>query len=217
MPMYRAIKAKIHKESKYGTHFYVLVPNESLTDEVQKLSHDGVLKGELHIDDGRTLSAVQRKKSYATLADIALHLGYPPEELKELMKYQFVAHTGEKYFSFRNCSMTTARHFINYIINFALEWEVPLAETLLERTDDIDTAIYMSLKHKKCIICGKDGEIHHWDAIGMGHDRVTFDDSKLRKLCLCRQHHSEVHKIGREVFEQKYHAYGVEYKERSEV
>ena len=207
--MYKTVKAKVHKESREGTYFYVLVPNESLTDEVQKLSKNGMLNGELRIDDGRNISAEQRKKIYATLVDIATYLGYPPEELKEIMKYQFIAHSGEKYFSLRNCSMTIARCFINYIIEFVLEWQIPLKDALLERTDDINAAIYMSLKHKKCIICGMNGEIHHWDAIGKGRDRTTVDDSKLRKLCLCRKHHSESHTIGQKRFEIKYHVYGI--------
>jgi len=196
-----------------GTYFTVLAPYESLTDEAKKLSEDGILDGELRINDGRHISSDQRKKSYATLADIALYLGYPPEELKEIMKYNFIAATGEAYFSLGDCSVTTARHFINHLLDFALEWHIPLRDTLLNRTDDINSMIYATIKHRRCIVCGAEGEAHHWDAIGMGRDRTSIDDGDLRKLCLCREHHTEAHTIGHEAFEEKYHVYGIIYRE----
>jgi len=211
--MYRTIQAKIHKETPKGTYFIVLVPDESLTDSTLKLTNNGILKGELRIDDGRHITSEQRKKAYATLGDIANYTGYMPEELKEIMKYRYVAATGDRYFSFSDCSITTARHFINHILDFALEWNIPLMDTVLDRTDDINAAIYASLKHRRCIVCGKDGEIHHWDVIGMGRDRTTVDDRHMRKLCLCRIHHTEVHQIGRDTFESKYHVYGIIFNE----
>lgn len=211
--MHYVVKIKVDRETPEGTIFKVLAPHISLTDEVLKISENGVTQGELRIDDGRTITADQRKKAYATMADIADFLGYVPEELKEIMKYRFIAHTGEKYFSFSDCSVTIARHFINFIIDFALEWEVPLLDNLTNRTDDINAAIYSSLKHKRCVLCGKDGEIHHVDAIGAGRDRKIFDDSKARKICLCREHHNEAHNIGVETFEEKHHVYGIVFKE----
>lgn len=42
---------------------------------------------------------------------------------------------------------------------------------------------------------------------------LGFNDSNLRKLCLCRVHHMEAHQIGRNTFEQKYHVYGIIFKE----
>ena len=35
---------------------------------------------ELRLDDGRRITALQRRKAYATIRDIALHTGYLPEE-----------------------------------------------------------------------------------------------------------------------------------------
>jgi hypothetical protein len=211
--MYKEIQAKVHKESREGTYFLVLVPHESLTDEVKKLSDNGILKGELRIDDGRRITAEQRKKAYATLGDIADQLGYPPEDLKEIMKYRYIAFTGADYFSLSDCDVTTARHFINHLIDFAFEWSIRLMDTVINRTDDINAAIYASLKHMRCIICGVPGEVHHWDPIGMGRNRHKVDDSNHRKLCLCRIHHTEAHTIGFLEFEELYHVYGIIYKE----
>lgn len=105
--------------------------------------------------------------------------------------------------------MDTAREFINTILEFALENGIPLSDLGVNRTDDINRYLYMCLKTRKCAVCGKNGEIHHWDAIGMGKDRKKYDDSRNRKICLCRTHHTECHIIGEEAFEDKYKVYGI--------
>lgn len=163
----------------------------------------------LQLVDGRTLSPDQRKKIYATLRDISEHTGYTPEETKEVMKYVHIMSTGSNYFSLSNCSMSVAREFINTLTDFCLEHGVITSETLSDRTDDITTYLYQCIKHRKCAICGKPGEIHHWDAIGMGHDRRHYDDSGNRKICLCRIHHTIAHQKGVKDFQRDYHVYGI--------
>ena len=201
------------KHTNKGTELLVTIPKKSIGEQLQRFSQNGIVKAEIHLDDGRTISAEQRKKAYATIRDIALHTGHIPEELKEILKYYYMAETGEQYFSLSNCSMTTAKEYINYLIEFCLRWNIPLKESGLERTDDINTYLYMCLRHKKCCICGLDGEIHHWEAIGMGHDRKNYDDSNNEKIALCRKHHTEVHAIGRDAFAKKYKVYGIIFNE----
>lgn len=202
-----------YKHTNKGTELHVIIPKKSIGEFLKKISQNGIVKAELRLDDGRTISAEQRKKAYATIGDIALYTGYAPEELKEIMKYYFMSETGDDYFSLSNCSMTTARLFINYLIEFCFLWGIPLQESGLNRTDDINAYLYMCLKHKKCCICGKDAEIHHWNTIGMGHDRRTYDDSKHEKIALCREHHTECHNIGRDAFAKKYKVYGIIFNE----
>lgn len=211
--MYEFAEITHFKHTINGTELLVTIPKKSIGDYIKKFAAGGVVKAELRLDDGRTISADQRKKVYATLGDIAFHAGYAPEELKEIMKYYFMAESGEDYFSLSNCSMTTARLYINYLIEFCFQWDIPLQESGLNRTDDINAYLYMCLKHKKCCICGKDADKHHWQAIGMGHDRRTYDDSKHEKIALCRSHHQECHAIGRETFENKYKVYGIIFNE----
>lgn len=163
----------------------------------------------LQLLDGRILSPDQRRKIYATLRDISWYTGYTPEETKEIMKYMHIETTGSDYFSLSDCSMTLAREFINTLTDFCLEHGVMTSEVLSDRTDDITTYLYQCIKHKKCAICGKPGEIHHWDAIGMGHDRRHYDDSGNRKICLCRMHHTIAHQKGVKDFQRDYHVYGI--------
>ncbi len=168
----------------------------------------------LQLNDGRILSIEQRKKIYATLRDISQYTGYTPEETKEVMKYVYITKTGCDYFSLSDCSMSAARDFINTLIDFCLEHGVIASERLSDRTDDIDTYLYQCIRHKKCAICGRAGEIHHWDAIGMGHDRRRYDDTENRKICLCRMHHTIAHQKGVSDFKQDYHVYGIIVKEK---
>ena len=208
--MHALVKINQYRENKEGTDLIVSVPDLKLGD---MLVRKKIQNAEIRFDDGRHISAEQRKKAYATIRDIADWTGYLPEEMKEILKYQHMMSTGDAYFSLSNCSMDTAREFINTILEFALENGIPLSEDALNRTDDMGRYLYYCLLHKKCAICGRDGEIHHEDAIGMGNDRTVVDDSGYRKICLCRIHHTIAHQMGVKRFRQAYKVYGIIIKE----
>ncbi len=204
--MYATATITSYKETKEGTDLIIHIPNLHLGNQiVRKL----IKKLEVRFDDGRHISVDQRKKAYATIRDIAEYTGYLPEEQKEYLKYLHIARTGSKYFSLSSCSMDTAREFINTILEYAIENGIPLSESAIERTDDIGKYLYYCIIHKKCAICGRDGEIHHEHAIGMGNNRRTVDDSKYRKICLCREHHTIAHQRGIEDFRRMYKVYGI--------
>ena len=204
--MHTLVKIKQYREWKDGTDLVVSVPDLKLGDMFQRKK---IRNAEIRFDDGRHISAEQRKKAYATIRDIADWTGYLPEEMKEILKYQHMMRTGDAYLSLSNCSMDTAREFINTILEFALENGIPLSDNAIERTDDIGRYLYYCLVHKKCAICGKDGEIHHEDAIGMGNDRTKVDDSSYKKICLCREHHTLAHSLGVIRFREMYKVYGI--------
>lgn len=204
--MHALVKINQYRERKDGTDLVVSVPDLKLGDMFQRKK---IRNAEIRFDDGRHISAEQRKKAYATIRDISDWTGYLPEEMKEILKYQHMMRTGDAYFSLSNCSMDTAREFINTILEFALENGIPLSDNAIERTDDIGRYLYYCLLHKKCAICGKDGEIHHEDAIGMGNDRTKVDDSSYKKICLCREHHTLAHNLGVIRFREMYKVYGI--------
>lgn len=203
--------ANIEKYKQNGDRTELII---SISKDIGYIIKDKHIKVcEMRFDDGRHITVEQRKKVYATINDISTYTGYLPEEQKEWLKYLHIAKTGCKYFSLSDCTVDTAREFINTIIEYALENGVQLTDLAVSRTDDIGKYLYFCIKHKKCAVCGKYGEIHHWDAIGMGNDRKTIDDSNHRKICLCRTHHTLAHQKGNEVFEQSYKVYGIIYKE----
>lgn len=199
-----------YKPVPEGTYLQLFVPGKNLMEPiVDKCMHECTI----WLDDGRHISAAQNRKAHATINDIAAYTGDVPQAMKEWLKYRHIDMTGSEYFSLRDCSMDTAREFINTMLDIALEMGIPLMDFALNRTDDIDHYLYACLKLKKCVICGRHAEIHHEDAIGMGNDRKTLDDSNKRKISLCRVHHTEAHTIGIDSFRNKYKVYGIKFTE----
>ena len=208
--MYALADIKQYRENTAGTDLVISVSDMKLGDMIRR---KGLRYAELRFDDGRHISVEQRKKAYATIRDIADWAGYLPEEMKEHLKYEHMIRTGDAYFSLSNCSMDTAREFINTILEFSIENGVPLTDDALNRTDDIGRYLYYCIMHRKCAICGRDGEIHHEDAIGMGNNRNRIDDSSYRKICLCREHHTAAHQMGVKRFREMYKVYGITVKD----
>lgn len=204
--MHTVVKVEKVREDEQGTQLYITIPGKYIKEMVLD-KH--ICQAEMRFDDGRHISIEQRKKAYATIADIAAWSGDVPEYMKELMKYEHMKRTGCGYFSLSDCSVDTAREYINTLMEFSLENGIPMTDTGVNRTDDIGRYLYFCLKHRKCAVCGRKGEIHHVDAIGMGNDRRKVDDSGYRKICLCREHHTIAHQRGMEVFEKMYKVYGV--------
>lgn len=200
------------KQNMSGTDLLIRIPDMQIQEYI---IDKRIRQAEIHLDDGRTISAAQRKKAYATIRDISDYTGYPPEAQKEWLKYLHIIRTGCADFSLSDCSMDTAREFINTMLDYVIEQGIPLSERAIERTDDIGKYLYYCLKHRKCAVCGREGEIHHVDTIGMGNDRRTVDDSDYRKICLCREHHTIAHQRGMAAFQKMYKVYGIVYVENS--
>ena len=204
--MYEHAVLEKYRIDQDGTSLQIKIPGVDLG---QYITEKKARYAEIRIDDGRTITSLQRRKAYATIRDISSWTGYLPEEQKEWLKYLYIERTGNPYFSLSDCSMDTAREFINIILDYALEEGIPLSERGIERTDDIGRYLYSCIKNKRCAVCGRPGEIHHVDAIGAGRDRRYVDDSGYRKICLCREHHTVAHQRGMKAFEQMYHVYGI--------
>ena len=185
--------------------FYAFVPfPDTYIVEKRKICDIGV-----KLDDGRTISADQRKKIYATIRDISDHTGYSPDEYKAIAKYDYIARTGCDYFSLSDVDMTTANAFLNYLIEFCVEWDIPTLDSLLDRSPDTSRYLYSCIANKRCAICGGKSELHHSDHIGTGRNRKEVMHAGMRAEALCRKHHTECHNIGQKTFDEKYHIYGI--------
>ena len=157
--------------------------------------------------DKRHISADQRKKAYVLISYIAAWWGYTPlEAMKEMLKLMFVgeAETLRRTFSLSDCDMTTARLFITYLIDFCLLHGVDVGEPLYQLSEDVPRYVWACLMNKRCAVCGKKAELHHVDAVGMGRNRKEICHVGMRALPLCREHHTEIHAVGREEFLKRY-------------
>ena len=170
------------------------------------------IDAEIDIKDPRVISTEQRKKIYATLKDISDFTGYLPEQAKGIMKYDYIANTGDDYFSLSNCSKSTAREFINHLVEFCIKWNVPTSESLLKRTDDINKYLYFCLKNRVCAISNEpNADIHHCKGshVGMGRNRHKINHSKLELIALSRYWHTRVHNEGESDIFEEYKVYGI--------
>lgn len=208
--MYEVGRIQDYQVDESGTTLKVFLPGKNY---LEYLTGKHVKNCGLWIEDGRHITAEQRKKLYAMFADISACTGFLPEEQKEQCKYYFMIKTGNPYPHLSNCSIDTASALLETTLDYAIENGYELHELLADRAENIDQALYSCLKHRKCAVCGRDGEIHHVDTIGMGNDRRRVDDSGFRKICLCRKHHSEAHTIGMQEFEKRYKVYGIIYRD----
>jgi len=94
--MHELVVLKQCREDKDGTEIRAVIPEKHIAE---MLVRKKISKAEIRFDDGRHISAEQRKKAYATIRDIADYTGYPPEEMKEIMKYEHMIRTGDGYLS----------------------------------------------------------------------------------------------------------------------
>lgn len=174
----------------------------------RELEHKRVRTVEVRLDDGRTISAAQRRKIFALVRDISLWCGHEPDYLRQYLAWDFCLQTGAEPFSLSTTDMTTAREFITYLISFCFEHNVPTKDTLLNETDDIGKYLYLCLEHRKCAICNAPAQVHHVDRVGMGRNREEIVHVGLRAIALCPAHHNEAHMNERRLF-QWHHVYGI--------
>ena len=199
-------KGKIKEIREDGTA--VIVCDINITEFVKK----GVKECYVDFIDSRPLSEKQRKMCYALIHAIADWSGSSTQEIKEAFKLEFWADKvdtlADKIFSLSNAPMSLVAEFQRFLITFVIENNVPVKRPLLEFVDDISHYAYMCLIHKKCAICGKKAELHHIDSVGMGNDRTEIQHEGREALSLCREHHTEIHQVGKQEFFEKYHLNG---------
>lgn len=196
------------KETEEGTDLIIHIPDKKLQKKIMKYNKNA----ELAINDGRTITAEQRRKIYATIKDISLYTGDEPEYLKEFLKFDYCGESGEEYFSLSNCSIEVASKFITHIIDFVLRENIPLSDTALNRTEDIDRYLYGCIKYRRCCITGRAGaDIHHCEGsrVGMGRNRKRVNHNGLELMALSREWHDRVHREGEEGIFKLYKIYGV--------
>lgn len=169
---------------------------------------------EVYVDmiDSRPLSDKQRRMCYALVKAIADWSGSGSEEVKEAFKLDFWAERvdtlSDKIFSLSNAPMSLVAEFQRFLVAFILTHDVPTKRPLREYVDDIEAYTYLCLVRRKCAVCGRRAELHHIDAIGMGNDRTEVQHEGREVMSLCREHHTELHTVGKAEFMTKYHLDG---------
>ena len=199
-------------QTTYGTYYDTLPDGRVL---IVSPIPDGADETEVRLlwQDRDEITADQRKKIFAIVAEIAQWSAHDPEYVRKNMTADFLRSNIERLqlsaLSLAisgNCDKGTASLFIEFLISFCLENSVPTSRPLQEYADDLERYTYSALLHKRCIICGRKADLHHVDQVGLGYNRNTKPQLGALVMPLCREHHSEYHTIGRTAFEERYHA-----------
>lgn len=159
------------------------------------------------IPDPRLVTREQQQKAHVLIGYIADWYGGTPMEtekviLKEIFKGKYASIPDD--FSLGSCSVEEARLFISWLIDFCLLYGIYTGVPMYELADDIPKYVWACLMNKRCAVCGKHAEVHHYDAVGAGRNRKEICHIGMRALPLCREHHTEIHRIGRETFCKRY-------------
>lgn len=184
--------------------------NENFDTELaQRLSLDGNPRAIIRVVDERNMTHAQNGMIHGLFGDISFHTGDTFEYVKNFLKSMFSAHKGIESFSMENydISQVFAGEFIEYILEFCFQNEIPFKYQEFHMASDITRVLFLYIKYRQCFVCGKQhADIHHaTNLVGMGNDRRTHNHLNSRFMSLCREHHNEVHKMGLKAFMKKYH------------
>ena len=163
----------------------------------------------IQLVDSRPLSAKQRRNCYAMIREISEWVGDDPEEVKDLMKIQFMESElwdmADGMFSLSNAPMSLVAAFQSFLANFIVKHNIPTKKAMLEYVDDIEAYVYACTVTKKCVVCGLFADLHHHTPIGVGANRKEMIHEGLPVMPLCRKHHQEAHQKGQKEFDEYYH------------
>ena len=194
--------------------------NETM-DLIVRLPRDKVVLKELKrfvncevvLKDKDSITALQRKKAYAIIRDIAKYTGDTPANIKNFMKGQYLS-VGGADISLADCSKTEAKEFINVLLDYVIEMDIPInKEHPITLTEDIKHFLWKCIEQEKCCICGKEHSgVYSLEQIATNSKDIDIKNVNTKKICLCETHLEEFGKLGKKEFMKKYNVVGIEYK-----
>ena len=185
----------------YENGILTVAPSVSIDRELLQKQVENI---ELRLNDGRTISAEQRKKIFAIIRDISIWSGDDPGCLRKCLTWDFRSMDDIPEFSLSDVDMTTAKDFITYLIEFCFKFGVGTKDTLLHQNDDIERYLYLCLEYRKCAICNAHADVHHIDHIGIGRNRDNIIHVGMLAIALCRKHHQEAEDKGKQFLDDNY-------------
>ena len=199
--------SKVTRYKQSNGRYSVVVENVDLTDDDLLLLDNGYpLDVNVEIQDGKKITVKQRKKVFALLNDIEAHTGSPREDMKEMFTDFIVTLNGySKRLSLSDCTRKQAGELIDTIMAWVFQNDIPLNYKTSDLMKQDQTFLYLATVHRKCVICGRRGELAHHKAIGRGANRKKMDHYGYEVLALCREHHQSQHNMGVETFDKLHH------------
>ncbi|WP_239705157.1 putative HNHc nuclease [Mammaliicoccus sp. R-M63] len=199
--------SKVTKYKQSNGRYSVVVENVDLTDDALLLLDNGYpLDVNIEIQDGKKITVKQRKKIFALVNDIEGHTGQPRDWLRLMFQdYVTMLKGYSKRLSLSDCTRKQAGELIDVILEWVFINDIPLNYKTSDLMKQDQTFLYLATVHRKCVICGKYGELAHYHAVGRGRNRRKIDHTDNKVLALCFSHHREQHDMGMDSFNAKYH------------
>lgn len=191
------------KNGKYD----VVVRNVSLNKDALLLLENGLpVEAEIKIYDASKITDQQRKKIFALLNDIYDYTGQPQEDLRHVFQSYLQIMNDYKEISLSDCSKKIAGELIELILAWIFLHDIPLSYKTSDLMKEDNNFLYHATVKRKCVICSKsNSDLAHLYAVGAGRNRNEINHYGNKVLALCREHHSEQHRIGIQSFNDKYH------------
>ncbi len=183
---------------------------DDLTDEdINRYRLGDRLFAKLELFDPESITADQRKHIYALLGDLEVYTGYPKDWWERYLKENFMHYdfmTGLPSFATNQMSKARASKFIEFVIIFCIQNEVPFRKNQFYLTQESSNVLFYLTMSRLCVVCGRPhADIHHaTNLVGMGNVRRAHNHWDSTFLSLCREHHNEVHSLGLEEFNKKH-------------
>ena len=199
--------SKVTRYKQSNGRYSVVVEGVELTDDALLLLDNGYpLDVNIEIQDGKKITVKQRKKIFALVNDIEGHTGQPRDWLRLMFQdYVTMLKGYSKRLSLSDCTRKQAGELIDTIMAWVFQNDIPLNYKTSDLMKQDQTFLYLATVHRKCVICGKYGEIAHHKAIGRGANRKKMDHYGYEVLALCREHHQSQHNMGVESFDKLHH------------
>ena len=199
--------SKVTRYKQSNGRYSVVVENVDLTDDALLLLDNGYpLDVNIEIQDGKKITVKQRKKIFALVNDIEAHTGQPRDWLRLMFQdYISLLNGYSKRLSLSDCTRKQAGELIDTIMAWVFQNDIPLNYKTSDLMKNDQTFLYLATVHRKCVICGKYGELAHYHAVGRGRNRRKIDHTDNRVLALCHFHHKQQHDMGMDSFNAKYH------------
>lgn len=179
---------------KQGNKTVMQIATDTSLEEIERCRDKGMITGEIKLDDNKRISSEQRKKIFATIKDFSLFTGYEPEYVRDLLEFSFCYLNNIEPFSLSDCSLEVARELISYIVEFCIDNGIPLSESALNRTDDINRYLYLCIRKSICCLCGSPSIVY---------------SIKDKKISLCEKHHNIAKFKGLKALEQLHKVYPI--------
>ena len=199
--------SKVTRYKQSNGRYSVVVEGVDLTDDALLLLDNGYpLDVNIEIQDDKKITVKQRKKIFALVNDIEGHTGQPRDWLRLMFQdYVSLLKGYSKRLSLSDCTRKQAGELIDVILEWIFINDIPLNYKTSDLMKQDQTFLYLATVHRKCVICGKYGELAHYHAVGRGRNRRKIDHTDNKVLALCHKHHKIQHDMGMDSFNDKYH------------